>query len=76
VTIIPAEDQWRGYHRYSFNPDDFHSEAVPCYNCVTWATRVGNLLVIGFLIPVRQGRVKAIIQQLQAVPATEEPNGE
>jgi hypothetical protein len=74
ATILPAENARRHHAFYSFNPDDFHSDETPCYNCVTWATRIGNLLVVGFLIPVRQGRVKEIILQLQAVSTTQEPN--
>jgi hypothetical protein len=72
LTILPAEDERRRHALYSFNPDDFHSDELPCYNCVTWATQIGNLLVVGFLIPVRNGRVKEIILQLQAVPDPQE----
>ncbi len=72
LTILPAENGRRHHALYSFNPDDFHSEENPCYNCVTWATQIGNLLVVGFLIPVRNGRVKEIILQLQAVPDPQE----
>ena len=64
-TQIPPTATWRRIAYYSFSPDDFHSEASPCYNCATWATMVGNNLVPGFLTPVRQGRIKLIIQQIQ-----------
>jgi hypothetical protein len=74
VTILPAEKDRRHHALYSFNPDDFHSDESPCYNCVNWATRIGNLLVTGFLIPVRHGRVREIILQLKAVTAAMEPN--
>lgn len=74
VALLPDEKNRRPHALYSFNPDDFHTEAKPCYNCVTWATRIGNLLVVGFLVPVRQGRVKEIVLQLQAIPAPTEPN--
>lgn len=67
MTVLPQEEDRRPHALYSFNPDDFHSEATPCYNCVTWATKIGNALIIGFLVPVRQGRVKEIIHQLQLV---------
>lgn len=63
-TVIPPDDQWRPFARYSFNPDDFHSAELPCYNCVTWAVEVGNRVSPGFLISVRQGRIKWMVAQL------------
>src|SRR6266404_1823732 len=43
-TVIPAPPDWGKVGDYSFNPEDFHSDASPCYNCVTWATMIGNKL--------------------------------
>src|SRR5580698_2091785 len=60
---IPPESDWKRFAYYSFRPDDFHSDSDPCYNCVTWAIMIGNKLVPGFLMPVRQGRIKLIIRQ-------------
>lgn len=64
-TVIPDRSKWRSVAKYSFNPDDFHTPESPCYNCVTWATEVGNRVSPGFLIPVRQGRIKLMVVQLQ-----------
>ena len=64
--LIPPRVDWKHFANYSFSPDDFHSDASPCYNCVTWATMIGNKLVPGFLTPVRQGRIKLILRQLRA----------
>lgn len=64
--IIPPPDRWRAVAAYSFNPDDFHSAASPCYNCVTWAVEVGNRVSPEFLTPVRQGRIKLMVEQLQS----------
>ena len=63
--IIPPETEWRGFARHSFNPDDFVEQGQDCYNCVTWAVRMANRIVAGFLNPVRQGRVKEIVSQLE-----------
>jgi hypothetical protein len=65
-TVIPAQTEWEGVADYSFSPDDFHSDASPCYNCVTWATMIANKLIPDFLTPVRQGRIKWIVKQLRA----------
>ena len=64
-SALPPCADWRGIAQYSFSPDDFHSDATPCYNCVTWATMVGNKIVPGFLAPVRQGRIKLIKRQFR-----------
>ncbi len=65
-TVIPARADWDSFADYSFSPDDFHSDADPCYNCVTWATMIGNKVIPGFLRPVRQGRMKLIVKQIRA----------
>lgn len=65
VALIPSVDRWPGFALYSFNPDDFTTEDAPCYNCVTWATDLVGRLVEGFLTPVRQGRVKLAVLQLE-----------
>jgi hypothetical protein len=72
---LPPQQEWRPHARYSFNPDDFHNENNPCYNCVTWATRIANQLVPGVLNPVRQGRVRLIVEQLKARAAPQEGAG-
>jgi len=64
-TVLPPADEWKDFADYSFNPDDFHSDANPCYNCVTWATTIGNKIVPGFLEPVRQGRMKLMVRQFR-----------
>jgi hypothetical protein len=63
---IPAPELWKHCAFYSFRPDDFHSDEEPCYNCVTWATMIGNKVVPGFLAPVRQGQIKLMLRQLAA----------
>jgi hypothetical protein len=63
--MLPPTVEWFHYADYSFRPDDFHSVASPCYNCVTWATMIGNRLVHGFLAPVRQGRIKLMVKQIK-----------
>jgi hypothetical protein len=65
-TVILPHAEWDKAGDYSFNPDDFHSAASPCYNCVTWATMIGNKLIPGFIEPVRQGRMKLIVKQIRA----------
>jgi hypothetical protein len=60
---IPAPELWKHCASYSFRPDDFHSDEEPCYNCVTWATMIGNKVVPGFLAPVRQGQIKLVLRQ-------------
>jgi len=72
-TIVPPEHKWRSFARYSFNPDDFPDAAQPCYNCVTWGTEIANQVVAAFLNPVRQGRVKEIIEQLVCVVCSRGP---
>lgn len=67
--ILPPRANWKPFANYSFSPDDFHSDATPCYNCITWAIIVGNKIVPGFLTPVRQGRMKLILRQLRAQDA-------
>jgi hypothetical protein len=62
---LPPPTQWFHFADYSFSPDDFHSDASPCYHCVTWATMIGNHLVSGFLTPVRQGRIKLNVKQIR-----------
>lgn len=75
-TVIPAQTKWRAFATYSFNPDDFHSAPSPCYNCVTWATEVGNRVSAGFLTPVRQGRIKLMVEQLlHAMPTGDAVGG-
>ena len=75
-TIVPPQHQWRSFALYSFNPDDFHNPAQPCYNCVTWGIGIANQVVAEFLNPVRQGRVKEIIKQLMlAVSPGESTDG-
>jgi hypothetical protein len=64
-SVLPPRAEWRPFADYSFSPDDFHSDANPCYNCVTWAIMIGDKLVPGFLTPVRQGRIKLIIRQIR-----------
>jgi hypothetical protein len=64
-TVLPPPATWKHCASYSFRPDDFHSDADPCYNCVTWATMIADKLVPGFIRPVRQGRIKLIAQQLK-----------
>jgi hypothetical protein len=66
-TVIPLPANWNHCAYYSFCPDDFHSDADPCYNCVTWATMIANKLVPGFITPVRQGRIKLIVKQLKGI---------
>jgi hypothetical protein len=66
LAAIPPRENWHHYADYSFSPDDFHSDDHSCYNCVTWATMVGNELVAGFLKPVRQGRIKLMAKQIRA----------
>ena len=56
-TVLPPAANWKPFANYSFSPNDFHSDASPCYNCITWAISVGNKIVPGFLMPVRQGRM-------------------
>ncbi len=68
-TVLPSAEKWKSFATYSFNPDDFHSNASPCYNCVTWAIEVGNKVVPGFLTPVRHGRMKLILRQLRVEDA-------
>ncbi len=65
AAVVPPEAEWRGYARYSFNPDDFVKQGQACFNCVTWAVLIANEIVAGFLTPVRQGRVKEMIGQLE-----------
>lgn len=74
-TVIPPQEQWRPFARYSFNPDDFHSAESPCYNCVTWAVEVGNRVSPGFLIPVRQGRIRLMVEQLRGPQPPEAGDG-
>ena len=62
---IPPRRNWRHFAQYSFRPDDFHSDAEPCYNCVTWAIMIGNRMVADFLTPVQQGRIKLMIKQFR-----------
>lgn len=62
---LPPRDQWEQHAWYSFNPDDPHPGCEPCYNCVKWAVIIANSLVDEFLVPVRQGRVKLILDQLR-----------
>jgi hypothetical protein len=64
-TKLPPPSEWFHYGDYSFSPDDFHSEEHPCYNCITWATMIGNRLVQRFLTPVRQGRIKLMVKQIR-----------
>jgi hypothetical protein len=61
---LPTSEQWTHFAFYSFRPDDFHSDAEPCYNCVTWATMIGNKVLPGFLVPVRHGQIKLMLRQL------------
>ena len=68
-SILPPEPSWFQFALYSFNPDDFPDPAKRCYNCVTWGVETANRLVPNFLLPVRQGRVKLIIQQMEAQEA-------
>ncbi len=68
--VLPASAHWYGFALYSFNPDNFTNQSVRCYNCVTWGTETANRLVADFLRPVRQGRVKLIIQQLESHAAS------
>ena len=68
LSLLPPVTQWVRFARYSFNPDDHNTNDSPCYNCVTWATGLANQLVADFLTPVRQGRVKLIILQLEPLP--------
>ena len=65
-TVIPVRADWGKFADYSFSPDEFHSDASPCYNCVTWATMIGDKVILGFLTPVRQGRIKLIVKQIRA----------
>jgi hypothetical protein len=65
ASLIPPADCWPLFALYSFNPDDFTTKDAPCYNCVTWATDLAGRLVDGFLTPVRQGRVKLAVLQLE-----------
>jgi hypothetical protein len=64
-SLMPPPAAWKHWAHYSFRPDDFHTDAVPCYNCVTWATMIANTLVPGFITPVRQGQIKLIVRQLK-----------
>ena len=74
--LVPPIEKWDHHALYAFNPDDFHSLERPCYNCVTWGIGIANQLVPGFLVPVRQGRVKEVIKQLElTVNPAEPPNG-
>jgi hypothetical protein len=63
--VLPPKDEWRPHGWYSFNPDGPHPGLSPCYNCVKWAIETANRLVPGFLVPVRQGRIKLIVDQLK-----------
>jgi hypothetical protein len=65
AALIPPAERWQRFALYSFNPDDHTTDDAPCYNCVTWATGLANQLVSGFLAPVRQGRVKLAVSQLE-----------
>lgn len=67
---IPPRERWGSHGHYSFNPDDFHSNEKPCYNCVTWATEIANRMIAGFLPRVRQGRITLILEHL-SLPRTE-----
>ena len=67
---LPPPDSWDGFALYSFNPDTFDTPAARCFNCVTWAVEVAGALLPGFLTPVRQGRMKLIIQQLTRAGAS------
>ncbi len=75
-STLPPEPNWKHFAYYSFRPDDFNSDAEPCYNCVTWAIMIASKLVPGFLLPVSQGRIKFILRQLRAAAANSgESNG-
>lgn len=65
-TRLPPRRKWRGFAAYSFRPDDFYSDAEPCYNCVSWAIMISNGLVEDFLKPVRQGQIKLIVKQFRS----------
>jgi hypothetical protein len=66
---------WDNVARYSFNPDDFHRPDDPCYNCVTWATMIANRHAPGMLVPIRQGRIAAMVRQLSATAGGEDNEG-
>ena len=53
----------RQHGAYSFNPDTFN-----CHNCVTWAVETINLALGEVLSRVRQGRIKLMKAQLEAMP--------
>jgi hypothetical protein len=53
--VLPPPEEWARFADYSYSLDDFHSDADPRYNCVTWAIMISNQVVAGFLKPVRQG---------------------
>ena len=63
-SYLPPRDEWQPHAYYSFNPDDFSTEELPCYNCVTWATTIANRLIVGFLPVVRQGRINLALGYL------------
>jgi hypothetical protein len=65
---LPSRDDWEPHAWYSFNPDNPHPDRQPCYNCVKWAIIIANSLVEGFLVPVHQGRLKRLLEQLQKQP--------
>jgi len=62
---LPSRDDWEPHAWYSFNPDNLHPDRQPCYNCVKWAIIIANSLVEGFLVPVPQGRLKRVLEQLR-----------
>lgn len=62
---LPPRQEWEPHAWYSFNPDDPHPGRQPCYNCIKWAIIIANSLVEGFLVPVHQGRLKRVLEQLQ-----------
>lgn len=53
----------RQYGLYSFNPDKFD-----CHNCVTWVVETVNSAIGNVLPRVRQGRIKLMKAQLEALP--------
>ena len=63
--VEPPHNGRRREAKYSFNPDNFHTNDDPCYDCVGRAVFVTSLLVSGFLQTVPRGRLKRILEQLK-----------
>lgn len=75
LAILPPIAEWKPHARYSFEPTKHHTDAAPCYNCVTWAVKIANTLSPAMLAAVEKGRIKHVIKQLNAPLSGDDTNG-